>query len=275
MTQARDGGPALPLYWSEIARASAGWGFFLASLPLSPTLPAGDGHPVLVLPGLLAGDGSTVALRCLLRGLGYDVSGWELGRNLGPTAEAVSGMDGRLEELVQRHGHRVSLVGWSLGGIFARTLVRRSPELVRQVVTLGSPFRLARSDQSRATRVFERFSHLHVEHLSLPLEDGAEPLPVPTTSVYSRYDGIVAWRACLDAPGPFAENVEVYGSHLGLGHNPAVIWAVTDRLAQPEGAWRPFRAPAALRPFFPRPGTPTADARPDPGTPDPLTGSAA
>jgi pimeloyl-ACP methyl ester carboxylesterase len=169
----------------------------------------------------------------------------------------------------------VSLVGWSLGGIFARTLVRRSPELVRQVVTLGSPFRLARSDQSRATRVFERFSHLHVEHLSLPLEDGAEPLPVPTTSVYSRYDGIVAWRACLDAPGPFAENVEVYGSHLGLGHNPAVIWAVTDRLAQPEGAWRPFRAPAALRPFFPRPGTPTADARPDPGTPDPLTGSAA
>jgi len=131
----------------------------------------------------------------------------------------------------------------------------------RQVVTLGSPFRLTRSDQSRATRAFERFSHLHVEHLSLPLEGGATPLPVPATSIYSRYDGIVAWRACLETPGPIAENIEVYGSHLGLGHNPAVVWAVTDRLARPEGEWRPFRAPAALRTFFPRPGTPTAGAR--------------
>jgi hypothetical protein len=261
MTQARGGGPALPLYWSEIARAGAGWGLFLAALPLSGTLPQGDGQPVLVLPGLLAGDGSTTALRCVLRGLGYDVHGWQLGRNIGPTAKVVGGMDRRLQELTQRHGRRVSLVGWSLGGIFARTLARRSPELVRQVVTLGSPFRLARSNESRATGAFERFSHLHVEHLSLPLDGGTAPLPVPTTSVYSRYDGIVAWRACLETPGPVAENVEVYGSHLGLGHNPAVIWAVTDRLAQPEGGWQPFRPPVTLRPFFPRPGTPTAGAR--------------
>jgi pimeloyl-ACP methyl ester carboxylesterase len=262
MTQARGGAPALPLYWSEIGRASAGWGFFLASLPLGPALPAGDGHPVLVLPGLLAGDGSTTALRGVLRRLGYDVHGWQLGRNVGPTGKVVRGMDRRLQELAQRHGRRVSVVGWSLGGIFARSLARRSPHLVRQVVTLGSPFRLARAGQSRASGAFERFSHLHVEPVSLPLEGGAAALVVPSTSIYSRYDGIVAWRACLDTPGPFAENVEVYGSHLGLGHNPAVIWAVTDRLAQPEGAWRPFRAPVVLRPFFPRPGTPTAAAPP-------------
>jgi len=275
MTQARGGGPALPLYWSEIARASAGWGLFLASLPLGPALPSGDGHPVLVLPGLLAGDGSTTALRGVLRRLGYDVHGWQLGRNVGPTTKVVRGLDRRLQELTERHGRGVSIVGWSLGGIFARTLARRSPHLVRQVVTLGSPFRLARPGQSRASAAFERFSHLHAEHLSLPLEGGAAPLPVPATSVYSRYDGIVAWRACLDTPGPLTENVEVYGSHLGLGHNPAVIWAVTDRLAQPEGSWRPFRAPVVLRPFFPRPGTPAAGARPDPGTPDPVAGSAA
>jgi len=256
MTQARGGGPALPLYWSEIARAGAGWGLFLTALPLSPALPRGDGHPVLVLPGLLAGDGSTAALRGVLRRLGYDVHGWELGRNLGPTEKVVRGMDRRLQELAQRQGRRVSVVGWSLGGIFARTLARRSPHLVRQVVTLGSPFRLTRSDQSRASRAFQRYSHLHVERMSLPVEGGAAPLPVPATSIYSRYDGIVAWRACLDAPGPRAENVEVYGSHLGLGHNPAVIWAVTDRLAQHEGTWRPFSAPGVLAPFFPRPGVP-------------------
>lgn len=270
MTQARGGGPALPLYWSEIARASAGWGVFLASLPLAGRLPAGDGAPVLVLPGLLAGDGSTAALRGVLRRLGHDVHGWELGRNVGPTAAVVRGLDRRLEELAERSGRRVILVGWSLGGIFARTLARRRPQLVRQVVTLGSPFRLARSDQSRATRAFERFSHLHVEHLSLPLEPNAAPLPVPATSIYSRFDGIVAWRACLDTPGPLAENVEVYGSHLGLGHHPAVIWAVTDRLAQPEGAWRPFQAPAVLRPLFPRPASLRSGARPGP-----VAGSAA
>src|SRR4051795_2439615 len=164
------GAPALPLYWSEIARASAGWGVFLTALPLSPALPRGDHHPVLVLPGLLAGDGSTTAVRGVLRRLGYDVHGWELGRNLGPTEKVVRGMDRRLQELAQRQGRRVSVVGWSLGGIFARTLARRSPHLVRQVVTLGSPFRLTRSDQSRASRAFQRYSHLHVEHLSLPLE---------------------------------------------------------------------------------------------------------
>jgi hypothetical protein len=258
MTQA----PALPLYWSEIARASAGWGLFFAALPLAPTLPEGDGQPVLVLPGLLAADGSTTALRAVLRRLGYDAHGWDLGRNVGPTARVVRGLDKRLEELAERSGRRVSLIGWSLGGIFARAVARRSPQRVRQVVTLGSPFRLTSADQSRASRAFDRFSHLHVEHPRLPLEGDAGPLGVPATSIYSRFDGIVAWRACLDTPSSRSENIEVIGSHLGLGHHPAVIWAVADRLAQPEGGWRPFRSPAVLRPFFPRPATPGAATEP-------------
>jgi pimeloyl-ACP methyl ester carboxylesterase len=247
-----DGGPALALYWSEIARATAGWALFAAALPLAPTLPDGDGHPVLVLPGLLAGDASTVALRSVLARLGYAVCGWDLGRNIGPTAKVVQGLDERLADCAQRHGRAVSLVGWSLGGIYARTLALRSPHLVRQVVTLGSPFRLTSPSQSRASRAFERFSHLHVKPTQLPFERGAAPVPVPATSIYSRYDGIVAWQACLDTPSPRAENVEVIGSHLGLGHNPSVIWVVADRLAQPEGAWRPFRPPSVLRPFYPQ-----------------------
>jgi pimeloyl-ACP methyl ester carboxylesterase len=252
------GAPPLPLYWSEIARASAGWGVFLAALPLAPALPRGDGHPVLVLPGLLAGDGSTTALRGVLRGLGYQVDGWGLGRNIGPTGAVVRGLDELLEAMAGRSGRRVTIVGWSLGGIYARTLARRRPQLVRQVVTLGSPFRLTSAQQSRASRAFQRFSHLHVQPTLLPLEREAAPLPVPATSVYSRLDGIVAWRACLDTPGERAENIEVFGSHLGLGHNPAVVWAVCDRLAQREDAWTPFRPPPALRPLYPKAATPGA-----------------
>ena len=220
-------------------------------------LPRGDGHPVLVLPGLLAADSSTRALRTLLRGLGYFVHGWRLGRNIGPTAEAVRGMRDRLDELGQRHGRSVTLLGWSLGGIFARDLARRSPEAVRQVITLGSPFRLARHGQSRAHRAFERYSHLHVEHRQLPLEqEEVAALAVPATSIYSRVDGIVSWRACLDTPSATAENIAVLGSHLGLGHHPAVAWAVADRLAQPDGAWAPFRPPPLLSYAFPRPDVP-------------------
>src|SRR4051795_8548814 len=148
--------------------------------------------------------------------------------------------------------------GWSLGGIFARDLARRSPEAVRQVVTLGSPFRLARHSQSRATKVFDRFSHLHVEHRTLPLESENLPLLVPATSIYSHFDGIVHWQTCLDTPGERCENIAVMASHLGLGHHPAAIWAVADRLAQPEGTWKPFKAPLFLRPAFPKPATPPA-----------------
>lgn len=247
-------GPPLRLYLSEPGRAAADFGKYLAASPLVlPRLPQGDGHPVLVLPGLLADDVSTGLLRGRLRRLGYRAHGWKLGRNIGPTARCVQGLEARMVELADRYGRQVSIIGWSLGGIYARDIARRSPESVRQVITLGSPFRLTRHSQTRANRAFDRFSHLHVEHRTLPLEDDAQPLPVPATSIYSHSDGIVHWQTCLNAPGERCENIAVRASHLGLGHHPAAIWAIADRLAQPEGTWQQFRPPAALRPFFPRP----------------------
>jgi pimeloyl-ACP methyl ester carboxylesterase len=254
----QDDGPALPLYLSEPGRAVADYGLYLAARPLMQRLPRGDGHSVIVLPGLLADDVSTRALRTVLRKLGYDVHGWGLGRNIGPTATCVNGIRDLHERLTDSSGRPVTVIGWSLGGIFARDLARRSPESVRQVVTLGSPFRLARNSQSRATKVFERFSHLHVEHRTLPLESENLPLLVPATSIYSHFDGIVHWQTCLDTPGERCENIAVMASHLGLGHHPASIWAVADRLAQPEGGWKPFKAPLFLRPAFPRPAQPAA-----------------
>jgi pimeloyl-ACP methyl ester carboxylesterase len=250
------GAPASWLYLTDPARSVADFGLLIATLPLGQLLPAGDGHPVLVLPGLLADDGSTWTLRRILRDLGYRVHGWRLGRNLGPTAATVTGLQNRLLDLRSRYDSEVSVIGWSLGGIYARTLARGTPVAVRQVITLGSPIRLAHERQSRAGRAFDRYAHLHVVPRELPLESGLDALPVPATSIYSRCDGIVAWQACLDWPSARAENIAVVGSHLGFGHHPAVIWAVADRLAQPLGEWAPFRAPLALRPLYPPADTP-------------------
>jgi pimeloyl-ACP methyl ester carboxylesterase len=251
-----DDAPPLSLYLTEPGRALAELGLYCAARPFVRTLPTGDGHPVLVLPGLLADDTSTRALRAVLRRLGYRVHGWRLGRNIGPTAECVAGMRDCLRELGERYHRPVSLIGWSLGGIFARALAHDAPSSVRQVITLGSPFRMTRASQTRAHRVFERFSHLHVDSTRLPLEREYRPLRVPATSIYSRLDGIVAWQACLGRSGRRSENIAVLASHVGIGHHPATIYAIADRLAQPEGTWSPFRPPSLLRPLFPHPDEP-------------------
>jgi pimeloyl-ACP methyl ester carboxylesterase len=253
-TRADTTAPGDLLYLTDAARAFVDLGGLLVSAPLLlAALPRGDGHPVLVLPGLLATDRSTTTLRAVLRGLGHGTYGWQLHRNVGPTARAVDGMRTRLAALADRFRRPVSLIGWSLGGIYARQLARHTPDVVRQVITLGSPFRLVRHDQSRAHRHFQRYSHLHVEHWDLPLEGGQGPLPVPATSIYSPLDGVVAWRACLDEPAPEAENIGVLASHFGFGHHPAVIWAIADRLAQEPGRWARFRPPPLLRPAYLRP----------------------
>ena len=143
-------------------------------------------------------------------------------------------------------------MGWSLGGIFARELARERPEAVRQVITMGSPFRMEHPDQAPAYRAYEQFHHLHVDPSELPPPECVRPpLPCPTTALYSRWDGLVSWRTCLEEPGDQRENVAVICSHLGYGHHPAVLWVVADRLAQPESSWAAFQPPAMARPFYP------------------------
>jgi len=237
------------------SRAVLELGAFAATAPALQLLPKGDGHAVLVLPGLAATDESTRPLRWFLRTRGYDTHGWRLGRNRGPSTEVRSGLRDGLRALAARSGRPVSIVGWSLGGIYARELARHAPGAVRQVITLGSPFRSV----DRTTRS------------DLPLHDtpgdsdhsrrvradvgrgGGAGIPVPTTAIYSRTDGVVPWEACVERPGADRESIEVYGSHIGLGHNPAVLVVVADRLAQPEGRWAPFSPPTGLSALFPRP----------------------
>lgn len=220
----------------------------LALRPLLRRLDKGDGHPVLLLPGFLASDFSTRPLRRFLRDLDYWAHRWNLGRNLGSSEELEAAMHDRLEQVYRRHGRRVSLIGWSLGGVYARVLANRYPERVRCVIMLGSPFaRNARANQ--AWRLYEWLTDQRIEEI--PAERMAEVRrtpPVPTTSIFSRSDGIAAWETSLQPEGPLAESIEVTGSHLGLGFNPLVLYAVADRLAEPEGGWRPFFRPGVRRP---------------------------
>lgn len=242
------------------SRAVFELGAVAAASPLLRALGRGDNHPVLILPGFLAGDSSTAPLRSILQSQGYWVHGWRLGRNLGPTLDVVDGLVDRLHELHERHDRKVSLIGWSLGGIYARRLARKWPDMVRQVITLGSPFRITPDDRSAASALFDRLQPTHASGLDelLPGLD-AGPITVPATAIYTRTDGVVRWWQCIEKIGAEKENIEVLGSHSGLGFNPAAIYAISDRLAQPADDWRPFRPPFGTRRVFPHP----ADWRPD------------
>lgn len=212
----------------------------LPAYPLLRRAPRGDGHPVLVLPGFLASDLSTRALRGFLRDRGYDARGWGLGRNHGPSPDAAVAMASALQALHERHRRRVSLVGWSLGGVYARELARRFPELVRQVITLASPFRDV--EASNVPHFLRSRARTLPDEAERRLRLG-DPLPVPATAIYSRTDGVVAWQSCREQPGPSAENIEVEASHCGIGHHPVVLLTIAERLAQREGAWQPFVPP--------------------------------
>lgn len=244
-----------PLYTALEARAAVEYPLWTMVRPLLENLPHGDGHPVMVLPGFTAADRSTVPLRALLRRLGYRTYGWKLGANLGPTPHIVQGMQERFETILDREGGRkITVVGWSLGGIFGRELARNNPDDVRQVVTLGSPIRMMPGDRSAASAVWDSLRDLHdPKAIEIMGQSDRPPLPVPTTSVYTRSDGIVHWRTCLETKSAIAENVEVFGSHCGLGFNPSAAIVVADRLAQPEGQWKPFRSPLWVKSAFPRP----------------------
>lgn len=243
---------ALEMAWLP-AEAAGFW----AIRPLLRRLGAGDQHPVLLLPGFGTDDRSLAPLRWTLRGQGYWAHSWRLGRNVGPTAKIVEGMEQRLLDLHAEHGRTVTLIGQSLGGVYARLLARKHPDAVRQVITLGSPYRMVEGDRSAAERAWKRVQHLHDGELPLTglREEDRPPLAVPATSIYSRADGVASWQTCIDVVREHSENIEVRGSHIGMGINPAIVLAILDRLAQAEDDWRPFAPPPGLRSWYPRPAS--------------------
>jgi pimeloyl-ACP methyl ester carboxylesterase len=232
-----------PRAWLLALELRAPWEFG-AVLPAWLTLqraPRGDGHPVIVYPGLSASDTSTFPLRRYLQHLGYDASGWNQGFNFGPRAGVLRRAQEQLEETVAGSGCKASLIGWSLGGIYARELAKQMPDHVRSVITLGTPF-AGSPASTNAWRLYQMASGRDIaqeaRHYDLPAAPG-----MPTSSVFSRTDGVVAWQASQQAPcktNPHTENIEVLASHVGLGLNPSTWWVLADRLAQAEGGWAPF-----------------------------------
>lgn len=232
--------PPHPLLTLGEGRVVVELGSFVALRRAMRRLPKGDGHPVIVLPGFLASDRSTAPLRGLLRDLGYQSHGWDMGRNIRFNSERELALHALLDRVHAKAGRRVSLIGWSLGGVFAREMAKQAPEKVRQVISLGSPISNDRR-HTNASQLFERLNGKEPE----PMQQGRyraldEAPPVPTTSIYSRSDGIVAWRGSVQKPGIQTDNIEVRASHCGLGVNPMVMYVIADRLAQAEDAWHPF-----------------------------------
>ena len=221
-------------------------------LPILHQVPKGDGQPVLVFPGLLAGDSTTLLLRAYLKRLGYVPYGWKQGINAGPRHGVLAGCRERIEEIHAEHGRKVSLIGWSLGGLYAREMAKLMPAMVRQVITLGSPF-AGNPQATHAWRLFEYFSGHSVSDPHL-LERLRSAPPVPTTSIYSKTDGIVAWQCSVQAPAKQSENIEVNASHFGIGMNPLALFALADRLAQQQDKWQPFSRAGLRGMFFAEPG---------------------
>jgi pimeloyl-ACP methyl ester carboxylesterase len=227
------------LYLLAEARAPLEMAALVPALPSLLRAPRGDGHHVVTIPPFGAGDAFTTVIRTYLDRMGYTVHKW--GRSEILALHRLQNIAvRRLREVAEEAGGRVSLIGHSLGGIYAREVARASPEHVRRVITVGSPF----AGDLKSNVVWPMYESVTGTRIkSIPEELMArlnEPLSMPTTAIYSRTDGVVSWFACIDTEAPLAENIEVPGSHVGLLHNPAVLYVIADRLAQPPGIHEPF-----------------------------------
>lgn len=220
------------------------------SLPLLATAPHGDGHPVLLLPGFLGDESSMFALKLFLQNRGYDVHTWGLGRNLGFQARHAHALQQKIRYMHHTTGRKVSLVGWSLGGVFALYGTHTAPECVRSIITLGSPLTIGpEGSQSPplVKAVYRLIAHhlgpdVHLAHPRAKELRQTKHLPLPISCLYSLSDGVVPpQEATIDGNPRLHENIQVPGSHLGLVFNALVMHIVADRLAQAEGDWHPYR----------------------------------
>ena len=242
--------PPLGLALTEAHRALAEMASLMYSRSFLRKMPAGDGHGVVLLPGFLGDDGYNAPLRRYLNRMGYAAEGWSQGRNLGPRGDVLENTLDYIKGVAKRTGGKVTLIGHSLGGIYARELAKEAPEQVRQVVTLGSPFGEGRDTASYPRRLFYALNPQ--DEISIDQYALAEPPPVPTTAVYSKGDGVVNWLTCFQhGRHAHTQNVQVWGSHCGLTINPMVWFLLAERLAQPDGKWKPFRSSTWRRLFYP------------------------
>jgi pimeloyl-ACP methyl ester carboxylesterase len=218
------------------------------SLPFLLRAPRGDGHPVLLVPGFLSREFPLAAMQAFLRNRGYAVETWGFGRNVGLQGKHLAALEQKVRYLRHKHQRKVSIVGWSLGGTFALYCAHHAPECVRGIVTLGSPVNVGPEGSHSPPMVnalYRLFAHpqgpaAHAMQRRVKVMQGRPPMPM--SCLYSTSDGVVPrHQATFDGDPLLHENIRVPGSHCGLGFNAIVLWIVADRLAQPEGQWRPYK----------------------------------
>ena len=245
--------PSLFLALIEAPRALSEASTLIPSHPFLNNLPGGDGHTVMTLPGFLATDRSMSVMREYLSRWGYDARRWQMGRNVGLDRQRALEklLDNRLKKLFEESGGKVSLVGWSLGGLYAREMARRNPQFVRNVITLGSPI-----GEPKSTTIWRLYEYVSGQNLSdrdtrKRIDSLRNPIPeVPITAIYSKSDAVVSWKIATVPAGEMVENIGINTSHLGMGFNPAVYFALADRLRQEEGDWTPFVINGFRKLFF-------------------------
>ncbi|MEM6631312.1 MAG: alpha/beta hydrolase [Bacteroidota bacterium] len=238
-------------FWllTEAGRALTEWGVFIPYARFLAERNYGDQHPVLVLPGFMASDTSTAPLRKFLTQSGYEAYGWELGRNTAKI-EFLEPLLEKLDSIYETHGEKISLIGWSLGGVFARQLAKAKPGLIRQVITLGSPFKGVKEANNVAWihDLIAKRKKMDIDpalFTEMPL-----PAPVPTTAIYTKEDGIVPWQLCLEQEDDIHQNIQVRGSHFGLGVNPTVLEIIADRLLHNRENWVYFEETNVVKDFL-------------------------
>jgi len=231
--------PSLALLGAEPFRAALE--FASHKLASRDARQLGDGHPVLIFPGLATSGRSLAPLREHCRALGYEAFDWGRGFNTGPQGDLdawLADLASDVSSLLARHDKPATLIGWSLGGLYAREVAKRLAPRLRQVITIGTPFNAA-ADHSNVGWLYRALGG------SVPPIDEAlsrrlrTPPPVPTTSIYSRSDGVVAWQTCRHHQRvKQVQDIEVDSSHVGMGWNRQVLQVVQERLLPRTGPWR-------------------------------------
>jgi pimeloyl-ACP methyl ester carboxylesterase len=216
-------------------RIAAEWAAMRLALPrLRRQAPRGDGSPVMVVPGFATDDGWTASLRRFLGMLGWDVRGWGLGRNDGRVPRLIPAVLDRSSALADETGLPVRLVGWSLGGYLVREVARERPDLVERVITLGAPI-VGGPKYTASARMYQKRGY-DLDEIEAEVEGRErQPIRVPVDAVYSRSDGVVTWRACIDDRNPDVRHHEIGSSHLGMVASPVVYRVVAVLLAEPRG----------------------------------------
>lgn len=236
--------PNLAYAFAELPRAIFEMLSLLPAHLFIKKAPRGDGHPVITLPGYNASDSSMNVLRRYLDIWGYDPHPWGLGTNLGIGNDRViyeQRFVESLERIVNHCGEPATLIGWSQGGVIARQAAKHRPDLVRHVLTMGSPI----SDTPEATTIWRIYERMSPQEITPELMEVLRQITTPVegvrcTCIYSQNDGIVSPYIAQDWVSPVAENIRLYSSHFGMAVNPVVLFVIADRLAQSEDNWRPF-----------------------------------